>query len=180
MHLWATYTSTNTLTPSWFPLNQYFTRILSYVNQNQEAISFIESQHSAGNPFLLYWVPDSTHTPVYASKAFLGKSQRGIYGDAVMELDDGVGQILQRVKDLGVCKNTFAFFTSDNGAALVSRSFGEILICVIWDDLAVIFLCHNDYIGSVLESTRAILWQANGAHVCSFYSYFDVCIRIEM
>ncbi|XP_033626135.1 N-acetylgalactosamine-6-sulfatase-like isoform X2 [Asterias rubens] len=90
----------------------------------KEALSFIEAQHIASEPFLLYWVPDATHTPLYASKSFLGKSQRGLYGDAVQELDNGVGQILQKLKDMGIDQNTFAFFTSDNGAALVGKFHG--------------------------------------------------------
>lgn len=42
------------------------------------------------------------------------------YGDAVMELDFSVGHILKTLQSLGIEKNTFVFFTSDNGAALMS------------------------------------------------------------
>uniref|UniRef100_UPI0037E8D7A6 N-acetylgalactosamine-6-sulfatase n=1 Tax=Semicossyphus pulcher TaxID=241346 RepID=UPI0037E8D7A6 len=86
----------------------------------KEALEFIQRQTEAQQPFFLYWAPDATHAPVYASKRFLGKSQRGRYGDAVMELDDSVGLILSGLKSLGVAKNTFVFFTSDNGAAVSS------------------------------------------------------------
>ncbi|XP_053282218.1 N-acetylgalactosamine-6-sulfatase [Pleuronectes platessa] len=86
----------------------------------QESLDFILRQAEAGQPFFLYWTPDSTHAPVYASRPFLGKSQRGRYGDAVMELDYSVGQILSQLRTLGIDNNTFVFFTSDNGAALIS------------------------------------------------------------
>ncbi|KAJ7374779.1 hypothetical protein OS493_005129 [Desmophyllum pertusum] len=46
------------------------------------------------------------------------------YGDAVRELDDSVGRILQKLKDLGISNNTFVFFSSDNGAALYSKVRG--------------------------------------------------------
>ena len=46
------------------------------------------------------------------------------YGDAVRELDDSVGRILRKLKDLGIANNTFVFFSSDNGAALVSKTRG--------------------------------------------------------
>ncbi|XP_037552321.1 N-acetylgalactosamine-6-sulfatase [Nematolebias whitei] len=85
-----------------------------------EGLAFIFRQAKAKQPFFLYWAPDATHAPVYASKPFLGKSQRGRYGDAVMELDSSVGQILKMLQSLGIEKNTFVFFTSDNGAALIS------------------------------------------------------------
>ncbi|XP_030060454.1 N-acetylgalactosamine-6-sulfatase isoform X2 [Microcaecilia unicolor] len=86
----------------------------------QEALDFIEKQHLKGQPFFLYWAIDATHAPVYASKPFLGISQRGIYGDAVREIDDSVGKILAYLRQQGIAKDTFVFFTSDNGAALSS------------------------------------------------------------
>uniref|UniRef100_A0A672GC31 Sulfatase N-terminal domain-containing protein n=1 Tax=Salarias fasciatus TaxID=181472 RepID=A0A672GC31_SALFA len=90
----------------------------------KEGLEFIHRQTKAQQPFFLYWAPDATHTPLYASRSFLGKSQRGRYGDAVMELDYSVGQILSSLQSLGIEKNTFVFFTSDNGAALTSRTNG--------------------------------------------------------
>ncbi|XP_049900693.1 N-acetylgalactosamine-6-sulfatase [Epinephelus moara] len=86
----------------------------------KEGLDFIRRQTVAQQPFFLYWAADATHAPVYASKHFLGRSQRGRYGDAVMELDYSVGQILSLLQSLGIENNTFVFFTSDNGAALVS------------------------------------------------------------
>lgn len=87
-----------------------------------EAVDFITNASKSGKPFFLYWTPDSSHAPCYASKKFLGKSRRGLYGDAVQELDYGVGQILMTLYSLNIHKNTFVFFTSDNGAALVSET----------------------------------------------------------
>ncbi|KAG5269963.1 hypothetical protein AALO_G00187100 [Alosa alosa] len=86
----------------------------------QEGLGFISSQTLARRPFFLYWAPDATHAPVYASKRFHGKSRRGRYGDAVMELDYSVGQILDGLRTLGIHNNTFVFFSSDNGAAVMS------------------------------------------------------------
>nr|XP_033797236.1 N-acetylgalactosamine-6-sulfatase isoform X3 [Geotrypetes seraphini] len=86
----------------------------------QEALNFIEKQHLNGQPFFLYWAIDATHGPVYASSRFLGTSQRGIYGDAVREIDDSVGKILAYLRHQDIAQNTFVFFTSDNGASLSS------------------------------------------------------------
>ena len=44
-----------------------------------EALQFITKQAAKKQPFLLYWAADATHGPVYASKAFLGTSERGRY-----------------------------------------------------------------------------------------------------
>ncbi|XP_058702347.1 N-acetylgalactosamine-6-sulfatase isoform X3 [Poecile atricapillus] len=86
----------------------------------QEALDFISKQQASQQPFFLYWAIDATHAPVYASKQFLGTSQRGLYGDAVREIDDSIGKILKHLQQLGISENTFVFFTSDNGAALIS------------------------------------------------------------
>uniref|UniRef100_A0A8C2CJI2 N-acetylgalactosamine-6-sulfatase n=1 Tax=Cyprinus carpio TaxID=7962 RepID=A0A8C2CJI2_CYPCA len=86
----------------------------------KEGLDFISQQAVAQRPFFLYWAPDATHAPVYASKRFLGKSQRGRYGDAMMELDDSIGQILAHLVSLGIHNKTLVFFTSDNGAAVMS------------------------------------------------------------
>nr|XP_027218347.1 N-acetylgalactosamine-6-sulfatase-like [Penaeus vannamei] len=89
----------------------------------QEAVKFIE-QVAGKSPFFLYWAPDSTHAPTYASKDFLGTSRRDRYGDAVRELDAGVGAIVGALRKMGVAENTLVVFSSDNGAALVSKRGG--------------------------------------------------------
>uniref|UniRef100_A0A2K6LQP2 N-acetylgalactosamine-6-sulfatase n=1 Tax=Rhinopithecus bieti TaxID=61621 RepID=A0A2K6LQP2_RHIBE len=81
----------------------------------QEALDFIKRQ-ARRHPFFLYWAVDATHAPVYASKPFLGTSQRG----AAREIDDSIGKMLEVLHDLHIADNTFVFFTSDNGAALIS------------------------------------------------------------
>ena len=45
----------------------------------QDAVDFIALQAAAKQPFLLYWAVDATHEPLYASKKFLGTSERGLY-----------------------------------------------------------------------------------------------------
>ncbi|XP_049574271.1 N-acetylgalactosamine-6-sulfatase isoform X1 [Syngnathus scovelli] len=86
----------------------------------QEGLDFIRRQSLARQAFFLYWAADATHAPVYASRRFLGKSRRGRYGDAVMELDYSLGRILSTLRSLAIENSTFVFFTSDNGAALTS------------------------------------------------------------
>ncbi|KAI0229213.1 N-acetylgalactosamine-6-sulfatase [Lamellibrachia satsuma] len=90
----------------------------------QEALVFLERQTRMKQPFFLYWAPDATHTPLYASAKFRGRSSRGLYGDAVMEIDDGIGQIFDKLKQLHLDNNTFVFFSSDNGAATYAFTEG--------------------------------------------------------
>ncbi len=46
------------------------------------------------------------------------------YGDAVRELDYGIGQIINKLKSLGIDNNTFVMFSSDNGAATYAKENG--------------------------------------------------------
>jgi len=49
------------------------------------------------------------------------------YGDAVMELDAGVGEIVSKLRQLKIDHNTFVFFSSDNGAATYAFTEGLLL-----------------------------------------------------
>ncbi len=81
-----------------------------------EAISFITKNKD--KPFFLYVPHNIPHIPIHASKEFIGTSKRGIYGDAVQELDWSTGEILKTIKELGIDDNTLVIFTSDNGPNL--------------------------------------------------------------
>ncbi|XP_014352612.1 N-acetylgalactosamine-6-sulfatase isoform X2 [Latimeria chalumnae] len=86
----------------------------------QESLTFMRQQAAKQQHFFLYWSVDAVHAPVYASKPFVGTSKRGRYGDSMREMDYCVGKLLQELRVLGIAENTFVFFTSDNGAALIS------------------------------------------------------------
>jgi len=49
------------------------------------------------------------------------------YGDAVLELDAGVGEILNKLRELQIDRDTFVFFSSDNGAATYAFTEGLLL-----------------------------------------------------
>lgn len=78
-----------------------------------EALRFIEQQ--SDRSFFLYLAHAMPHLPFDASPPFKGKSPRGLYGDVVEELDDSTGQILGKLRALGLAENTLVIFTSDNG-----------------------------------------------------------------
>ena len=77
------------------------------------AVQFIEENQK--NSFFLYFAHTFPHSPQYASAEFAGKSCSGIYGDTVEELDWSVGRIFETLCRLDLDRNTFVFFTSDNG-----------------------------------------------------------------
>jgi hypothetical protein len=79
-----------------------------------KAIDFVKANRD--KPFLLYVAHTMVHSVVGASPDFRGKSQGGLYGDAVEEMDFYAGRLLDTLDALGQRDNTLVIFTSDNGA----------------------------------------------------------------
>ncbi|PWJ55956.1 arylsulfatase A-like enzyme [Dyadobacter jejuensis] len=78
-----------------------------------EALAFIEKNKQ--QPFFLYLAHTMPHVKLAASARFKGKSEGGLYGDVVEEIDYHVGRILSALKDKGLDSNTYVVFISDNG-----------------------------------------------------------------
>ena len=55
------------------------------------------------------------HIPLFASEKFKGKSDRGLYGDTIEEIDWSVGEIMKALRDNNLDDNTLVIYTSDNG-----------------------------------------------------------------
>lgn len=79
----------------------------------EESIAFIRENRE--RPFFLYLAHNLPHVPLFRSKEFEGRSTRGLYGDVVEEVDSTVGNILDTLRMLELERETFVFFTSDNG-----------------------------------------------------------------
>ena len=79
----------------------------------REAIDYIEKNRE--QPFFLYLAHNMPHIPVGASEHFKGRSEYGPYGDTIEEIDWSTGQILEKLRELDIDKNTLIIFTSDNG-----------------------------------------------------------------
>ena len=87
----------------------------------ERTIRFIESH--ADENFFVYLPHTFPHMPLFVSEAYAGKSQRGLYGDVIMEIDGSTGAIMDALKRLDLEDNTLIVFTSDNGPWLVKSPF---------------------------------------------------------
>ncbi len=90
----------------------------------RETIELIKRQKD--QPFFIYLAHNMPHVPVFASKKFQGKSQNGVYGDTLLEIDWSVGEILKALKEHDLEKNTLVVFTSDNGPWSMFTPFGGV------------------------------------------------------
>ena len=84
------------------------------------ATKFIDENHK--DPFFLYLPSPQPHVPLFVSEKFEGKTERGLYGDVIREIDWGVGQLFDALQRHGIDDNTCVVFTSDNGPWL---SYGD-------------------------------------------------------
>ena len=77
------------------------------------AIDFIERKQAT--PFFLYLAHVMPHKPLATTEDFYKKSGAGLYGDVLLDLDEGIGQVFAKLKQLNLDEKTLVIFASDNG-----------------------------------------------------------------
>jgi arylsulfatase A-like enzyme len=98
---------------------------------SREAVHFIEK--NATKPFFLYLAYNAPHAPLQATEKYLSRypniknKDRKTYAAMVSAVDDGVGNILDKLKELDIEKNTIVFFLSDNGGNEGKGAFNGVL-----------------------------------------------------
>lgn len=82
---------------------EFTRRTIDFINRNQD------------QPFFVYLPHPMPHVPLFVSEKFKGKSEQGLFGDVMMEIDWGIGEIIKTLEETGLEENTLVIFTSDNG-----------------------------------------------------------------
>ena len=79
------------------------------------ALDFIERQHKAGKPFFCWWNGTRMHFRTHVKKELRGISGQDEYSDGMVEHDMHVGQLLDKLDELGIADSTFVMYSTDNG-----------------------------------------------------------------
>ncbi len=79
----------------------------------ERAVRFIGENRN--RPFFLCLTHPMPHFPIAASTRFRGRSELGLFGDVMMEIDWSIGEVLRALDSNGLSQNTLVIFTSDNG-----------------------------------------------------------------
>ena len=82
----------------------------------KKADEFIETNKD--KPFFLYFATHDLHVPRMPHERFQGKTSLGFRGDSIIQLDWCVGELMKKVDELGLSKNTLFVFCSDNGPVM--------------------------------------------------------------
>ena len=81
-----------------------------------KALDFMARAKQSGKPFFLWWNSTRMHIFTHLKAASEGKTGLGIYADGMVEHDGHVGQVLAKLKELGLDQDTIVMYSTDNGA----------------------------------------------------------------
>jgi len=84
------------------------------------ALRFMTDAKTANKPFFLWWNSTRMHVWTRLKKESEGKTGLGIYPDGMVEHDGHVGQVLDKLKELGLEDTTIVMYSTDNGAEVMS------------------------------------------------------------
>lgn len=79
------------------------------------AIDFMERAAKAEKPFFLWWNGTRMHFRTHVKPELRGISGQDEYSDGMIEHDRHVGQLLDKLDELGLSDNTIVFYSTDNG-----------------------------------------------------------------
>ncbi|PWJ35016.1 arylsulfatase [Sediminitomix flava] len=86
-------------------------------NEFMEAtLEFMEKAHEEGKPFFIWHNSTRMHVWTHLSEEWEGKSGIGLYADGMLDHDDQVGKLLDKLDELGIAENTIVIYSTDNGA----------------------------------------------------------------
>jgi arylsulfatase len=85
-----------------------------------KALDFMQRAKAADKPFFIWWNSTRMHIWTHLKAESQGKTGLGVYPDGMVEHDGHVGQVLARLKELGLEENTIVMYSTDNGAETMS------------------------------------------------------------
>jgi arylsulfatase len=84
------------------------------------ALDFMERSSAQGKPFFLWWNSTRMHIWTHLKAESQGVTGLGVYPDGMVEHDGHVGELLDKLEELGITDSTVVMYTTDNGAEVFS------------------------------------------------------------
>ena len=81
-----------------------------------KTLDFMDRAKQEKKPFFIWWNSTRMHIFTHLKAASQGKTGLGVYADGMVEHDGHVGQLLEKLKALGLDENTIIMYSTDNGA----------------------------------------------------------------
>jgi arylsulfatase len=83
---------------------------------NAKALDFMQRAKQSDTPFFLWWNSTKMHIFTHLKDGVAGKTGLGIYADGMVEHDRQIGEVLAKLKELGIENDTIVMYSTDNGA----------------------------------------------------------------
>ena len=80
------------------------------------ALGFMDCAVKQGTPFSLWWNSTRLHIFTHLRELSEGVTALAIYADGMVEHDGHVGQLLDKLEELGIADNTIVIYSTDSGA----------------------------------------------------------------
>jgi arylsulfatase A-like enzyme len=80
------------------------------------SLDYLEKRKADGKPFFLWWNSTRMHIFTHLKDESKGVTGLGVYPDGMIEHDGHVGQLLDKLEELGLDENTIVMYSTDNGA----------------------------------------------------------------
>lgn len=81
----------------------------------ERALKWIDEQHQAGQPWFMWYNTTAMHFRTHRADKHKGKSGQGFYNDVMVAHDEHIGQMLDKLDELGIADNTIVVYSTDNG-----------------------------------------------------------------
>ena len=81
----------------------------------EHALRFIDEAHQADKPFFLWYNTTAMHFRTHPAEKHKGKSGQGDYNDVMVAHDENIGQMLDKLDELGIAEDTIVMYSTDNG-----------------------------------------------------------------
>tara|TARA_B100000768_G_scaffold61146_1_gene59234 strand:- start:1168 stop:2706 length:1539 start_codon:yes stop_codon:yes gene_type:complete len=181
--------------------NKYNQKDYAPTLMHNEALAFIEENKNS--PFFLYYASPLPHLPLQAPRdwveyynkkfgeeePYLGKSYfpnrtpKATYAAMISYLDQQVGEIISKLKDIGEYENTLIIFTSDNGPTYLNQVDYE-----FFNSTGIFINSRNTMKGSVNEGglrvPMIVSWpniiekNSSSDHISVFYDFFETALDV--
>jgi arylsulfatase A-like enzyme len=79
------------------------------------ALGFMEKQAKANKPFFLWYNSTAMHFRTHVAAKNIGKSGQDPYSDRMVVHDEQIGEMLNKLDELGIADNTIVMYSTDNG-----------------------------------------------------------------
>ena len=83
-------------------------------------LKFIDKAVADDKPFFCWFNSTRMHIFTHLKKESEGVTGLGVYPDGMVEHDGHVGQLLDKLDELGIAENTIVMYSTDNGAEVMS------------------------------------------------------------